>query len=124
MRRMGIRIKSTNASERGCRQWALHPRRSEPELDLFRKRADRLKADFQKTFGTEHGERVLMHLYERLHGKQTTMPNDGNPTTLAFNEGMRMTWLIIMEQMREEDIEIRVAYERYIGDKRREEISQ
>ncbi len=93
-------------------------------MSLLHKRADRLRADFRKTFETEHGERVLMWLYERLYGKQSTFPVSGNDSEFFRNEGMRTAWLMIMEQLREEDREIRTAYERYIADKRREEINE
>ncbi len=63
-----------------------------------------------------------MWLYERLYGKQTTFPTSGNAIELARNEGMRTAWLMIMEQLREEDREVRKAYEEHIADQRREEI--
>ncbi len=93
-------------------------------MSLLHKRADRLRDDFRKTFETEHGERVLMWLYERLFGKQSTFPESGKSSELARNEGMRTAWLLIMEQLREEDIDVRRAYEEHIADKRREEINE
>lgn len=64
-----------------------------------------------------------MWLYEQLHGKQSTFPKSGKSIELALNEGKRVAWLLIMEQLREEDLEMREAYETWIADNRREEIN-
>ncbi len=91
---------------------------------LWQTRADRLRADFQETFGTESGQRVLLWLYEHLHGKQTTFPQSGKATELAFNEGRRSVWLQIMEHLREEDMDIRRAWEKLHEGKRMEEMNE
>jgi len=85
---------------------------------------DRMRSDYRKTFDTPQGKHVLMDLYEKLHGKQSTFPEDGNSHRLAFNEGKRMAWLMIMENLREEDIDVRRLYEEYLTGKRREAINE
>lgn len=85
---------------------------------------DRRRSDFRKTFGTASGKNVLTYLYGALFGKQPTVPLDGNPYITARNEGMRDAFLLIMEQLREEDMEMRKYYEDYLAENRREEMNQ
>jgi len=85
---------------------------------------DRVRSDFRKTFDTPSGKHTLMWLYENLHGKQSTFPEDGNSHKLAFNEGKRMAWLLIMENLREEDMDMRRQYEEYLTGKRREALNE
>ncbi len=84
----------------------------------------RLQSDVRKTFKTAHGKQVLMWLYHTLFGKQTTFPENIDSHRMAFNEGMRMVWLLIMEQLREDDIEMRGAYEEWIAEHRLEAVSE
>ncbi len=71
------------------------------------RRKQRRRQDFQQVFGTQNGERVLMHLYERCFGKQSTWPPSGDPLLLARNEGMRTVLLMIVEELRKEDMDLR-----------------
>ena len=85
---------------------------------------ERLRAAYRKVFKDAAGKLVLIDLYEKLHGKQTTMPVDGNPTVLAFNEGKRMALLIMMEHLREEDVDLRAMYETHLNEKRVESMNE
>ena len=82
---------------------------------------DRLKSDFRKTFKTKSGQHVLMHLYTHLHGTSTSMPPTGNPFELAFNEGKRFALLIVLEQLKEDDQDMRVVLGEHIAERLREE---
>lgn len=88
------------------------------------KRRQRRRDDFEQTFSTPHGERVLMFLYRRLYGKQSIWPASGNSHELAMNEGMRFAWNIIAEELRHEDMELRRMCEDQINEDRREELNQ
>ena len=81
---------------------------------------DRIRSAFRKTFKTAHGQTVLMYLYEHCHGNQSTFPQSGNSLELAFNEGKRMALLLILEQMKEEDLALREMYKAYNEEKIRE----
>ncbi len=89
----------------------------------LREYRDRLKIDYRKTFQTPTGEHVLMDLYSHLQGKVSSMPPDGNPTLLAFNEGKRWAWLHIMERLRLDDTDAREMHKQYIDERAREESS-
>ena len=93
-------------------------------MNWGRNRADRVRQEFQRTFDTDAGQFVLAWLYEPLHGKQSTFPQSGNPFEMAHNEGMRMAWLLILEQLKEEDIEVRRVYEEYLAEKRKEQMHE
>lgn len=86
-------------------------------------REEKDRFDFRKVFGTPEGKRVMLYLYERLNAKTTTMPQDGNPTLLAWNEGKRFAWLLIQEMMREDDPELRRMWGQYHRDRTQENMS-
>lgn len=81
----------------------------------------RLKRDFQLTFDTDHGRHVLVHLYTKLGANKTSYSPGCSATDLAFGEGKRFAWLIILEQLREEDQDMRKYLEEHIAERRREE---
>ncbi len=84
---------------------------------------DRTRNAFRKTFGTASGKTVLMHLYEKLHGNQSTFPQSCDPYEHAFNEGKRMALLMIVEELRDQDWELRKMYEEHINAKYNEGIN-
>ena len=83
---------------------------------------DRIRNAFRKTFKTAHGKTVLMHLYEKLFGNQSTFPKSCDPYAHAFNEGQRMALLMIVEELREQDWELRKMYEEHINERYNEEM--
>lgn len=84
----------------------------------------RIRASFRKVFETPAGQDVIAYLYERCHGNQSTFPQSGNSHELAFNEGKRMAYLMIMDQLREEDSDVRKAYRLHTDEKLREEMQE
>ncbi len=72
------------------------------------RRKKHLDQDFQDTFGTESGKRVLMHLYKELgHEFHSTFPADGNTSIAAFNEGRRSVWVLIARRLRKTNEQLR-----------------
>lgn len=88
---------------------------------MSREYVDRLRADYRKTFGTESGKHVLMDLYQRCHGMSSTLPASGNPFEMARNEGKRVVYLFIMDQLKESDQDLRKLWEEHIAQRLREE---
>ncbi len=64
-----------------------------------------------------------MWMYDNFYGKQSTFPEDGNTHRHAFNEGMRMALLLIVENLREQDMNLRKEYEEYIKDRLRKDVN-
>ena len=83
---------------------------------------DRLRSDFKKTFKTTAGKHVLMHLYTHLGGHMTSYKQGCNGIDIAFNEGKRLGWLVIQEQLKNmDDIEARRLLAEHLAERRREE---
>ena len=80
----------------------------------------RLRSAFRKTFATDSGRTVLAYFYTHLGGHRTSMPNSCDPIELAFNEGKRFAWLMILEQLRENDQDMRTILETDIAERARE----
>jgi hypothetical protein len=60
---------------------------------------EQLRLDFEKTFGTESGDRVLNHMIGRFAFATTTY--DDSPYMMYFKEGQRTTVLYILSQLGE-----------------------
>jgi len=84
----------------------------------------RLKRDYRNTFGTESGRHVLVHLYTKLGGNRTSITQKFDPIELAFNEGKRFAWLVILDHLKENDQDMRGMLEEHIAERKREEQSQ
>ena len=89
-----------------------------------REYVDRLAADYRKTFKTASGKHVLMDLYQRCHGLTSTLPASGNPFQMSVNEGKRVTFLYIMEKLKESDQDLRKLWEEHIAERQREETEE
>lgn len=63
-----------------------------------------------------------MWFYERLHARTTTFPPGENPSALALahNEGKRMAWLMFVENLKEDDMELRALYDRHKAERLKE----
>ena len=49
-----------------------------------------------------------MHLFKELaHEFHSTIPQDGNATVAAFNEGRRSVWVLIVRRLRESNEDLR-----------------
>jgi hypothetical protein len=83
---------------------------------------DRIRNAFRKTFKTAHGTTTLMYLYEHCFGNQSTFPQSSDPYRHAFNEGMRMALLLILEQLKEDDVQLREQYKLYNEERQREAV--
>lgn len=55
--------------------------------------------DYQSTFNTPHGERVLRHLMHN-HGMMITSYVEKDPYAMAFNEGGRNVIIHILKKLR------------------------
>jgi hypothetical protein len=86
-----------------------------------REYVDRLSSDYRKTFKTASGKHVLMDLYEKCHGMNTTLPTSGNPFEMARNEGKRVVMLYIVDKLKEDDQDLRKLWEQHIAERVREE---
>ena len=67
---------------------------------------DEMKNRFARVFSGNDGEEVLAFLYQRLHGKDSTLPMSMNPIEMAHNEGKRHVWLMFADMMEIPDLEI------------------
>ena len=76
------------------------------------KKESQLDSDYQETFGTDAGKRVLDHLYREIgYEFSSTLPSDGNRDVGSFNEGRRSTWVLIARRLRKSNEDLRRAFD-------------
>lgn len=74
--------------------------------------------DYQKTFGSEHGSRVLGDLMEHCGMMRSSFQGEKHPLEMAFREGERAVVLMILDKLeidvmkRQELIRERMKYAR------------
>ena len=81
----------------------------------------RLRRDFRKTFESPEGRHVLMHLYTHRGGNKIGYRPGCSAIDLAFADGKRFAWLMILDNLREEDDEMRKYLIEHLAERRREE---
>lgn len=88
---------------------------------MSRAYVDRLSSDYRKIFKTAAGRHVLMDLYDKCYGMNTTVDASGNPFKMAVNEGRRIVLLYIIDKLKTEDQDLRKLWEQHIAERVREE---
>lgn len=88
---------------------------------MSREYIDRLKSDYRKTFGTASGKHVLMDLYKKCHGMDSTFPVSGNSLEMAHNEGKRWVFLGIEKHLKEGRSDLNKQWDAHMDQRERED---